>query len=179
MKQRTIIALILLLSSGISLFGQIQKNTLMLGGEIDIPLQQQGGDEYKFIIAPTFGYFIIDNLVIGAEVYTQINSWLGAIRYNIGAGPFCRYYVGKSNLKPFGHLSYVGVISFFNTAESKYYTSHLKTGLGASYFLIPSVSIEALIAYDQFKTNEELGRIQDPHLSLHFGFQIFIPPRSS
>ena len=143
-------------------------------------MQPQDGDGYKYIVAPTFGYFILDNLVIGAEVYSQINSWLGARRYNIGAGPLCRYYLGKRNLKAFGHISYVGVLSFFNTAESKYYTSHLKTGLGASYFLIPSVSIEALIAYDQYQTNEELAQgIQDPHLSLHFGFQIFIPPRGS
>lgn len=121
MKQRTIIAIALLLSSGISIFGQIQKNTLMLGGgEIDIPLQPQNGDEYKFLIAPTFGYFIVDNLVIGSEVYTQINSWVGARRYNIGVGPLCRYYVGKGNLKAFGHISYVGILSFFNTADSRY-----------------------------------------------------------
>lgn len=178
MVKKVLFVTIFFLVALFNLNGQIQKKTLIVGGEINIPLTPQD-DEYQFKIAPTFGYFIAKNLVVGAEFETQINSWLGARRYNIGAGPLIRYYVGKSKFQAFAHTSYVGLISFFNTSSSKYYYSHLKAGIGAHYLLIPTVGIEALLAYDYIHTNEELAQgIPDPHLALHFGFQIFLPPKS-
>lgn len=163
-----------------NLNGQIQKKTLMVGGEIDLPLTKKYEDENQFKIAPTFGYFVVDNLVVGVETETIINTWLDARRYNIGIGPLVRYYVGTNKLQPFGHMSYIGLMSFFNTSDNNYFSSHLKSGVGVHYLLIPSVSIEALIAYDYFNTNEELAKgIPRPHLSIHFGFQIFLPPKNN
>lgn len=65
------------------------------------------GTNTFFSIAPSVGYFVFDNLVIGAEVtfstgkFKSDDSDFKSKNTTIVASPFVRYYFGKTKIKPF------------------------------------------------------------------------------
>ena len=88
---------------------------MMLGGTVEFSSRshQSGSlsDASGFTFAPSFGYFIVDNLAAGA-VITLESSRLGTgaaktVNSSFGFGPFVRYYKFTSNEK----------FAFFGNAE--------------------------------------------------------------
>ncbi|RLD89890.1 MAG: hypothetical protein DRJ29_16230 [Bacteroidetes bacterium] len=181
-KQKMLIRLLLVtfffLSALFDLHGQIQKKSLMVGGEMDIPFQNQIREEKTFYLNSKVGYFIVDNLAIGIIIESELFIEYDHRTFSLGAGPMIRYYVGQNKVKPFGSFSYVASIvtgNFFNPNE---FLSHLQPGIGICYQLRPTIGIEALIGYDHYYSNS--GHSQNESFcSLHIGFQIFIPPNNS
>src|SRR5688572_16110489 len=91
---------------------QTSKDQLMLGGAITFSRETSGDNDYEdnsIIFSPSFGYFVIDNVAVGANVaLSQVNDRnLSAtvVRSSIGFGPFVRYYkfTSNENFAFFGH----------------------------------------------------------------------------
>ena len=163
---------ILSISAILNLCGQIQKKTIMAGGEIDIPLKFNANGYINTEADFRFGYFVVNNLCIGVKMESEFNFLDGGRSIRIGAGPMIRYYIGKQQLMMFGHLSYVPSIVFRTSTVSNEFISHLKPGLGISYMLRPTISIEALLCYDHYNSNH---KFKDSFSLLQIGINIFIP----
>ena len=171
MKQITIIVLAILLSSSISLFGQFQKNTLMVGGSADLGLQTSNPAIFEIDLRPTLGFFPVENFAIGMQLNADFTFMRDGNYSSLGLGPIVRYYIGKQKLTFFGHFSYLGRWrSAYYMEEGTFYQTFLP-GVGMNYMLTPAVGLESMLGL-------YLGE-GDPTFSLSFGFQIFIPPGGS
>ena len=146
----------------------------MLGGELDIPLQKQSSGFLIVNLSPRVGYFIIDNLGLGLSLESELVFLEQDRSLKIGTGPFVRYYIGKYNIKAFGHFSYVPSVFFRNTTVSNEFLSHIQPGFGVCYMLRPTIGIEAILLYDQYISNDKYSHYES-FASLKIGFQIFIP----
>lgn len=178
MTKKALLISLLSLIAFFDLSGQIQKKTLMIGGEMNIPFQNQIREEKTFYFNPKVGYFVIENLALGVCLESELHYERDHRTTSLGAGPMIRYYIGQNKLIAFGSVSYVASIvtgNFFNPNE---FLSHLQPGIGFCYQLRPTIGIEALLGYDHYYSNS--GHTQNnSYSSLHIGFQIFIPPNNS
>jgi hypothetical protein len=94
-----------------------QQEDIMTGDEVD-------NKAMSITLQPTAGFFVRDNLVIGASVllsgsssrseYTQNNTTARANSFGVGIGPLVRYYIGdRTKSKPFvGLESRYAIYSF-------------------------------------------------------------------
>jgi len=172
MKKKIFIS-ILSISAVLNLCGQIQKKTIMVGGEIDIPLKLKADGYINTKADCRFGYFAAKNLFVGVKMEYKFDFLDGGRTITMGSGPMIRYYTGKKQLMMFGHLSYVPSIVFLTSAESNQFISHLQPGLGLSYILHPSISVEALLGYNHYNSSNKFR--YDSFSLLHIGINIFIP----
>ena len=71
----------------------IPQGSMMLGGSAGFTMQAADGNDFYIIsFAPQFGYFVVDNLAIGAAVsVTKMKD----IDPSFGIGPFVRYYLNN------------------------------------------------------------------------------------
>jgi hypothetical protein len=102
---------------------------------------------------PGFGYFIIDNLVIGLNTnigYSELGDYKA---YTLGAGPFVKYYFNNGLFvkTDFGYTYLHGVGS--NTTKIKDYT--ILPGVGYAFFINQKVSIEPCLSYKYAHNNSD------------------------
>jgi hypothetical protein len=83
---------------------QTKKGNMMAGGSINYYSQNQPNavNDYSSIsLSPNFGYFIADNLAVGASVLigstTSHSINTKTVTNSFGIGPFARYYKYTSN----------------------------------------------------------------------------------
>ena len=104
MKTVTLVFLAILLS-GTYLQAQTTQGSMMVGGTLSLgkSTPQDDGD-YQYsstTFSPSFGYFVMDNLAVGANLVIQSETSKNPTTKNvesaIGFGPFARYYKFTSN----------------------------------------------------------------------------------
>lgn len=185
----------LLLCAGIGLFGfnkasaQIQQGNLMVGASLgDMKLGLQSGNTaFSLSINPKIGYFIQDNVAIGAEVDLGFATDNTGTDISYGLGAFGRYYVGDKRMVLMKHARFFGEVN----AGIKGVNSDPKGTVGATntngfnvgfgpgvaYFLTPNIGLEALLKYDltvgfgNATTYNSFG--------LKVGFQIYLPSKKA
>lgn len=91
---------------------QTSSGNMMVGGSIGFSsVAREGGsvnDASSFTFAPSFGYFISDNLAIGTSLtFSSNRTGTGSaktVSSSFGVGPFARYYkfTGNENFAIFG-----------------------------------------------------------------------------
>src|SRR5688572_245532 len=140
MKKVTLFAIAAFASLGV--FAQFNQGRMIVGGSAEFSTNTDktrsggttvtDGTTTSLSIAPNFGYFIIDNLAVGASVNLAVskrNARGNGADYSttgVSFGPFARYYL------PFG-LFFQGKFTLGtsntsfdnNLADSKYNTSGL------------------------------------------------------
>lgn len=175
MIKQVLLVTFLFLIAIFNLNGQFQKKTLMVGGEIHIPIlseYEDGSKQYYF--NPKVGYFLLDNFAVGINTETSLYTQDKNRRTELGIGPLVRYYLGRNRIYGYAHFSYLGTLVMFNTAASNVFQSKIQPGIGVGYQLLPSVGIEAFFSYDFFHTNDQFADRQNyTSSSLNIGFQIF------
>ena len=131
--KKTLIALTMVLIGLSATFAQTDKGNRLMGvnvGNITIPTS--GGSGTIISLQPTYGWFVSNNLAIGAGIPFFNVSSNGSRATQIGLTPFLRYYIGTSSqMKPFFGAS-LGVV---NTSASSSGSSNSSSSTDALYSL--------------------------------------------
>jgi len=114
----------------------------------------------EIFAAPSFGYFIIDNLLIGANIsfiYSEIKNESSfristpgldilsttTIRRQFGIGPTVRYYFTGFKIIPFVEAGYGYSKEFSSEKTGNIFTF----GVGVNYFISECVALEPFLSY--------------------------------
>lgn len=126
---------------------------------------------------PTAGYFVIDNLAVGATVGLTYSKFGENKSTSFGIGPFSRYYFGKQNIRPFlnGELNFISEKFKFPSGTNTENGVNYFLGLGVAAFLNRNVAIEGLAGYNHTKIDD--AGDGDGGFALRIGFQIYLRPR--
>ena len=155
----------------------VSKGTIFLSGQSSFRAGLNGIDDStsnrsSYSISPTVGYFLIDNLVVGAGVnfsgfksertssgeFSSESEFRGR---SISFAPFARYYFNTGKIKPYVSTS-VGfgssrsrsenitvindVLTLFDNESKRRSTIYTIVG-GAAYFLTKDVSLDMGVRY--------------------------------
>jgi len=175
-------------------FAQFSKGTIMAGGSLsatfDTYKTEAGnvtttiGTSSSFSVFPKAGYFVIDNLAVGAgiDLYTSTfkpqNSTNKSTSSSTSLAPFARYYYKKL----YGEFAFnVGTgnnktTSGATTTDNKYSTSGWRLAVGYAYLLNEHVAVEPQIGYASFsdKTKSSGNINSNAGLFINVGFQIYL-----
>lgn len=172
MKSFKVIAvLILVFFSGSTLFSQsaIKKGNYTLSGSVSysyskLTMNSELSDYTlkvdNFSFSPAFGFFILDNLLVGGNIsfnYNESNSQstyrniLGNpialenknIRRYISLGPNIRYYFSSISFFPFIEIAY----NYSTELASDQYGHIFNFTGGINYFISTSVALEPFVGY--------------------------------
>lgn len=142
------------------------KGVWMIGGSAGFSSDKPDGGESttSFELSPQLGYFIMDNLAIGALLSYQKSGDASTF----GFGPMIRYYFAN-NL--FGQVSYA-IASYDSGLPNSDSVSGNELGIGIGYdwWLNNSIAIEPVLGYS--KQGGDLGKGSSFGLSI--GVQAFL-----
>lgn len=153
-----------------AIHAQTEKGDWLVGGRIDI---NTGDNSTNIGFTPGAGYFIINNLAIGANLVIDYSKSADIKVTNFGIGPFVRYYFTTAKVRPLLH----GSLSFLNTKVKTPLGSESNTGMniflggGAAIFINENVSLEPIMGYTNTKYKNFEG---SGGFSFGFGFQVYI-----
>ena len=173
---------------------QFTKGTIMAGGSLGASFTTNKtevgntttttGTTNTVNFFPQVGYFVIDNLAVGAgiDLYSTTTKAKGSNNKNTTStssfAPFARYYYQKF----YGQLAFnVGSGNFKNTngnvtTDNKFTRTGLNLAVGYAYLLNEHVAVEPQIGYatssDKFKTsgNKDINS----GLFINIGLQIYL-----
>lgn len=172
---------------------QTEKGRWTVGAQVGNVLynSQYGYRSFSGSIAPSAGYFVADNLAIGAGLplsYSTSRSTDRSYRsWNTGIGlsPFVRYYFGKATLRPYGAIGYSYSRSWQHTESPnetinyRGFSSSLSPTVGVAYFINRTVAMDAGISYvsnwynNGFDDSQPSTTSRSNYLALNIGFQLF------
>ena len=153
-------------------FAQTSKSTWMLGGGAGFSSSKTGDLDptTNLNFSPSIGYFVIDNLAIGAQIVVNSEKTGDVSTSTTAFGPSVRYYFTSlgNNAKLFGGLN----IAFGSSKQDDVSVSATAFGVeaGAAFFLNQSIALEAGLGYNSLKVKD----YDDPTntIGLRVGFQI-------
>ncbi len=149
------------------------------------------GEKHKrttFNLTPGIGYFVMDNLMIKANIYISSFSEKSDgsdDEYKVtglGFGPEVRYYIGDKKFKP-----YLGASSlfsstnyyydgFFGPDEEKIKSTTITGYVGGAYFIGPNASLDVTLSYNNINYSfDDMGLSTEKAnlINLGVGFNIF------
>jgi outer membrane protein len=185
-----------------SAFAQFNKGRYLVGGSLGFSAtanKSKAGSttttsshSTDFSLSPDAGYFIIDNLAVGAALglsagstkYTGNNADKNSST-SVSLSPFVRYYLSQG-------IFFQGQVGFGSeknknkngatntTTTTKYNTSNWSIAAGYAYFLNDFVAVEPMIGYgaNVTKTTNPDVKYSNPGLFLRVGFQIYLGERN-
>lgn len=193
MKNFTFLAIALLASVGA--YAQFNQGRMLVGGSAEFSTSTDkdksgsttvtNGTFTSLSIAPSFGYFVIDNLAVGASLSLSLSKWnskrSNGTDYNATAiqfQPFARYYL------PIG-LFFQGKVGLGTTKtkydddnidESKNNTTSLALSAGYPIFLSDNVALEPEIGFRAGRSKDPDSGSKDLHsgIFMRIGFQIYL-----
>lgn len=158
----------------LALSAQTMKGNWLAGGNVGFDsykVKDADDSETHISFAPNLGYFVIDNLAVGAAIGYH-NYKLGDVKNSsFGVGPFVRYYflnLGES-AKLMAQASYTLNSVKAGDADSVS-GSTLGLAAGVAYFLNPHVALEGILGYTS--DSGDLG--EGSGFGLNVGFQIHL-----
>lgn len=194
---KKLILFCLLLASFISQ-AQFEKGRILAGGSGSLSIVTDKnkvgtttvvtGTNVNFGLSPRVGYFIMDNLAVGAELQFGVSSFnpKGSGSSNSSSvsallGPFARYYLEpgiffqggfglgtQSNHFPSGTT----------TVETKFVITTINLGVGYALFLNDHVAVEPMITYQSRGSREidsdPVAKDVDNGLYLSVGLQVYL-----
>lgn len=123
-------------------------------------------------VAPSLGFFIIDQLAIGGQIaFASTSSDLGGDATAFGVGPMVRYYFnGEGKARFFAQGMFQWSSLKFGDADAVTGTA-FGGGAGVSIFLNDHVAIDGLVGYtsSSFGEGDAVGSF-----GINFGVQAFI-----
>src|ERR1700744_32433 len=183
MKKFTYVIIIAILALSFSAKAQIQQGNVLIGSDLsNISIQLNSPNIFNLNLTPKAAWFIQDGLALGGYVNFGVQSGTGSTAYTYGIGGLGRYYA-ESDVIPLKHSRFFfeGTAGFggvdVNHGGGNTNGLDLGFGPGFSYFVTPSIGLEALLKY-----NGVVGfgsTAYQNNLSLNFGFQVYLPGQST
>lgn len=182
MKKCLLVAFALLFTGFYGVHAQTERGSVMAGGNMRLHIPTNDGDNVQqsyFSLNPTLGFFIANNLAIGAGIpiksdrYTNDGNRTTRRSSSIGFAPFLRYYIGESDIKPF--LGARFGIEHFKTVETNQADRtddavFVGFGAGIAFFLNEHVALEPSISYDAYSRGNT-----NSSFNFNVGFQVYFP----
>ena len=191
MKKITILAIMMF--GALGAFAQFNQGRMLVGGSGEFSTEtaksKSGGTSVtqgrwtSFSLSPKFGYFVIDNLAVGAGLGLTLAKWAddddndNDYTYtSIEFQPFVRYYLPQGIF----FQGQVGIGSSKynndNNNEDKAGVASIALSAGYALFLSDNVAIEPLIGYrsKSLKDKETDVKDIDSGIFLQIGFQIYL-----
>lgn len=167
MKKQFLLLFLLLLLSSTIIQAQTEKGSWMVGGQFNQQFNFSGGTNYfVFNLNPDAGFFISNNLALGAVFRTWIVISEGNTDTSVGLAPFVRYYFGGSEkIKLFVH----GQAGFEVDDSDVSFIG--KAHFGVAWFIVRNVALEASAGYS-IDTRGESDPLST--LGLNIGFQVYL-----
>jgi hypothetical protein len=163
-RSRCIVILFALLCMAPYCNAQTEQQSMILGGSLGLNYNQQDSfHTTTFTFSPTFGYFVVKNLVLGASIgigTTSDNKAKGRksrFFLNTTFIPFIRYYFLKEKFRPFiyAKFGYVNSTSLINGGSANVDGITGGGGIGFVYFASKQVGIETTIGYTGQKLQKQ------------------------
>jgi hypothetical protein len=171
--KKLLIAIIAFYSTS-ACFGQTDQGDFLVGGSFGFRTNKNNSN---FNFSPNGGYFVANNFAVGANVLLNFSKDGDVKTSEIGLGPFVRYYLGKTTVRPF----LISSIGFTSTSTKSpglpkinpkgYY---FLAGLGYAAFISDDLALEGIAGYNytDYKNGSSFNGF-----SLNFGFQIYLNRR--
>ncbi len=142
--------------------------------------------------SPNAGYFVIDNLAVGAALNLSTNTTKDdgnnadkTTSTTFSLTPFVRYYLDPGiffqGQVGFGSSSYKSKETGSNTTvTTKYGVFNWALAAGYAYFLNDFVAIEPMVGYgsDSFKNSDADVKLVDSGLFINIGLQVYLGARN-
>lgn len=177
---------LILLGAAFSLTAQaqIQKGNVLVGGDLaGLSLGLDDAKPFSFNLSPKAAWFIEDNVALGAYASLGIQTAKGSsTTTNYGLGALGRYYTGK-DVEVLRHGRFFAEANLglggVNVSDGGGHTNGLDLGIGPgfAYFVTPNIGLETLLKYNGVAGFGNAG--YQSSLGLSFGFQIYLPGRST
>jgi hypothetical protein len=184
MKKFTFFTILGLSSLGLTANAQIQRGNVLVGGNFaNINLGLDNSKVFSFNITPKAAWFVQDNIALGAYVDLGLQTAKGSsTTTNYGVGALGRYYTGK-DVEVLRHGRFFAEatagLGGINVSDGGGNTNGLDLGVGPgfAYFITPNIGLETLLKY---RNRVGFGdATSQSNLNLSFGFQIYLPGRST
>ncbi|WP_222166482.1 hypothetical protein [Edaphocola aurantiacus] len=157
---------------------QLQKGTFLVGGQLgNLNFGLGSSNNVSLSLSPKVGYFIQNNLAIGAEVPIGFTAIKGKDPiFNYGIGAFGRYYFAPKEFNIDNVLNkgrFFGEVGVGIAGQTDVEVGfNLRIGAGYAYFLTPNVALETMVRYQgTYGTGNTSG------LDINLGFQIHLPSK--
>lgn len=175
MKQRLFFSVLMTMAVAYGVKAQTEQGNFLAGGNLQLGTAK---NNTAITVSPTLGYFFTDDFAAGANLdfnYSKKGESPYKSRFTrFGFGPFVRYYVGTTNIRPFLH----GDVNFLTEKRKTSSQPSVKaTGLGyffapgAAIFLNPNVALEGLAGYEHFAYKDKDG---SGGFAFKVGFQVYL-----
>ena len=157
---------------------QLQEGTFLVGGQLgNLNFDLGSSNSVSLSLTPKVGYFIKNNLAIGAEVPIGFTAIKGVDPiFNYGVGAFGRYYFAPKEFNIDNILNkgrFFGEVGVGIAGQTDVEVGfNLRVGAGYAYFLTPNVALETMVRYQgTYGTGNTSG------LDINLGFQIHLPSK--
>jgi outer membrane protein len=195
--QTTILVALVVLS--VDSFGQTTKGKVFMSGNSDLSMifgkskvkdnngSKNDGSEFSFNLNPQIGYFVIDNLAVGAGLPISFASYKSSGSNpdnekisSVVFSPFAQYYFGSGKVKPFGYATvgfgsqkdvYDPNVGATQTDKAGVFTFTI--GAGAAIFLNDNVSFDAGLGYQSTATKAKENNPDDSK-TINSGFGLSV-----
>jgi outer membrane protein len=191
MKKITILLITICTTFGA--YAQYSKGRMLVGGSLGFSAvtdktKANGttttlGKSTDFSFAPQFGYFVIDNLAVGAGLDIGVGKWNdefdGDDDWNYSSVefiPFVRYYLPQ-NIFFQGMIGVGSQKNEYGSGETyKDAIFSWSLAAGYAYFLTDNVAVEPLIGYGSTSWSDKDSDVKDIDMGLFLrvGFQIYL-----
>jgi outer membrane protein W len=184
-------------------FAQFNKGRMLVGGAFGFSAttsKDKSGSttttyshNTNFSLTPNFGYFLMDNLAVGAGIGLSTSSTKGAGNNNfkntssgVTLSPFARYYLDPGIFFQaqlgFGSSSFKSSSGGSTSSKTQYGLFNWSLGAGYAYFLTDNVAVEPMIGFRSSsqtnKDNTPKTKSTDAGPFLSVGFQIYLGARN-
>lgn len=197
MKKTFVLAVFALAATGA--FAQFNQGRILAGGAVSFNTGSSKsktpnstntlGNATTFFISPDGGYFIMDNLAVGAALTLGVSNSKGegtnamtVTSTTASIVPFVRYYLDQGlffQAQAGGGSRKVKTKQGNQTNDSKEGIFNWGLGVGYAYFLNDFVAIEPLVAYTMNTDNDKDADLKfiSSGLSLSIALQVYLGQR--
>lgn len=156
-------------------FSQIEQGTSLIGGTAGFNNRfiDRSDDFFSMNISPDYGYFVAENLALGAALGFGYSSAGDFSSTSFSLVPFGRYYFGGAGPVFFVHAELGFITSrsdsggFFE--PETFNGATFGGGPGMAFFFSDQVAIEGLLEYQRVA-----GDFDQSNLGLRFGVQVYL-----
>lgn len=182
MMKKLILFAVLLVGGANMANAQISKGNVLMGGNL-ANLNLTFDSQTSFQVTPTAAWFIRDGLAVGGYGKFGLNHVNGqdGNAYTYGIGPMARYFLSTEKIPAFRQTKFfVEANAGFEGTDNRVNrqtTNGLGFGFGPgiSYFITPTVGIEALLKYNGIVGFGSSTYTQG--ISFGIGFQVYLPSK--